>query len=217
MTATIDHDRPTLGESYGIATTSSHLEMKPERRGDVDIIAAAGLLPEFLGVMLLRLSTEFDRAKSQVRVGAEMNPAEQLFVLQKLKSLRSTKDALGRYAEWRATKEAFMAPPRTVALLTGRTLVAFLNPACPHCEGRGFNGGGRHEQSGPQVLCRACRNTGLQRHSIGRGDAEATFVDGLLSHMTTQMENAANGIHRNRDTVDAAKAAIQEALRSEPR
>lgn len=212
--AAIEDDKPTVAERYANATESTDLQLRPRSRGAADMLIAAGLMPEFLGIVLLRLVSEFERSRAHVRCGNQpLNHAEQVLVLGRLRTLRLAKQSLGRYAEWRATKEAFMASPEEVAKITGRALVAFLNPKCPACEGRGFNGGGRHEQTGTQMLCRACRGSGQQRQAIGRSNDEIAFVGLLLKHMDEAMDNASRGIASNRTVVEEAKQAIDEELR----
>ena len=63
--ATADDLRVTLAERYGIATTTSNLRVG-EKRGDADLILAAGLQPNHLGVQLLRLQGEFDGIKAEL-------------------------------------------------------------------------------------------------------------------------------------------------------
>lgn len=62
----MNDDRPTLGERYSSATESSNLKLG-ERRGDVDIIIAAGLVPDTLGSTLYRLQVEYDCVRSEHR------------------------------------------------------------------------------------------------------------------------------------------------------
>ena len=63
--ATADDLRVTLAERYGIATTTSNLRVG-EKRGDADLILAAGLQPNHLGVQLLRLQGEYDGVKAEL-------------------------------------------------------------------------------------------------------------------------------------------------------
>ena len=207
-------DKPTTPERYGHATRATRLRLTTERRGDADTLIAAGLLPEFLGALLLRLQEEFETARSRVSRRQALSLTEQLLVLSALKSLRETKDALGRWAEWRATKDAVMLTSAEVAILCGRALNAYLNPICPHCEGRGFNGGGRGEHTGPKMICRACAGSGKTLDSVGRGEVELAFVKRILGHMDESVANASRGIRRNRPAVDTAKAVVEDEVRN---
>lgn len=64
-------DRPTIDERYGRATRSSHLEVLPEQRCDVDYIVAAGWTADTLGVALFRLRSEWDGARGEHRLALE--------------------------------------------------------------------------------------------------------------------------------------------------
>jgi len=75
---TID-DRPTLPEQYTRAMSSSHLQVVELRRGDIDIIVAAGFIGNVpdpgtgdkdwkrhrLGALLFRLAMEYDAARGE--------------------------------------------------------------------------------------------------------------------------------------------------------
>lgn len=74
---TVEDTRVTVGESYGLATHASNLRVQ-EKRGDADMIMAAGMVAgpaggHDLGVLLLRLHSEFDSARAALmRVDHEM-------------------------------------------------------------------------------------------------------------------------------------------------
>lgn len=180
-------EAPTIGECYSRATESSDLRPK-EGRCDIDYLIAAGWAGNRLGSMLYRLRSEFDQVRSEVRPTQALNLTERYLVLSRLTSLRMTKEALGELAVQHATRMRFDRPDKDVLVIAGRCLEVFLDPLCGHCDGRGFSGGGRHEQSGPQVICRPCGGSGRRRNTIGRDDAERRF-GGLLF---TEMQRAAD-------------------------
>ena len=127
---------------------------------------------------------------------------ERALILSHLSGLHSTKAALGRHAVVLATKTRFMRPNRDALILAGRVLDVFLNPNCPHCSGRMFTGGGRHEDSGPQVICRPCGGTGKRRGALGKDDEERRFAGGLLSDIeqkASQFEQQVARHMRERD------------------
>jgi hypothetical protein len=101
-----------------------------------------------------------------------------------LKTLQSTADALGEFANWHATKTAFMEPPAAVNGLASRALRLWLDATCPACQGRGFNGG----FNGPKVLCPTCSATGRAHHSLNRREPHAAFVRSLLAQMDRKVE-----------------------------
>lgn len=180
------HDRideaPTIGERYSRATESSDLRAK-EGRCDVDYMIAAGWVGDRLGTMLYRLRSEFDQVRAEIRPSAPLNVTERVLVLSRLGSLSATKAAVGALAVQQATRKRFMRPDADALVLAGRCLDVFLDPLCGHCDGRGFSGGGRHEHSGAQVLCRPCGGSGRRRHTIGRDDEERNFGAFLLSEL----------------------------------
>jgi hypothetical protein len=180
-------DRPGVGERYSSAMESSNLRAEADSRGDVDLLIAAGWVPDMLGASLYRLAVEFDLVRMDLRHGKNQNQTERWLVLSQLKSLRSTREELFAWACIEATKRSFMEPDGTVRILVGQALDIHLDPTCHHCEGRGFTGGGRHEQSGPQAICRPCRGTGSRRSHIGKTADQIDFAAHMLASMSEKM------------------------------
>ncbi len=96
----LSEDRPTLGERYSSACESSNLKLSERRRGDVDMVIAAGLVREGLAATLYRLQVEYDgvranhqAAQHRVRALEQMAGAE-----------RGECDETGETAEQRAEK-----------------------------------------------------------------------------------------------------------------
>lgn len=271
----------TLRERYSRAMSSSHLQLNANRRGDIDVIMAAGsvampdarrdedkrtgysVLP--LSSLLLRLMAEYDEVRGpravarrnfeaadtrenarafaadivaregnrRRRVGeAQMTPDElrecmvkaaeaqrdqtahnakmaHAFVLMRLQSLASTKQAFGEWAMSMAIRRRFMdvgplpvVDPeksslvaawrkgkaeqfRVVAALAGRILDLVLDPNCYRCEGRGFNGG--YSQN-PQRICNdlrkgGCGGSGRRSTQIGKSKEEDDFAAYLLTEI----------------------------------
>ncbi len=177
-----------VGERYSAAIESSNLRVKAEEKGDVDLLIAAGWAPDTLGAMLYRLATEFDTVRADVRRGA-LSPVERFLILGRLKSLPAARDEIGIWACIEATRQRFMQPDSAVRVLVGRVIDVHLDPTCHVCEGRGFNGGGRHEHTGPQIICRACRGSGLRRDSVGKTEEERRFARFLLAEMAMRMQS----------------------------
>jgi hypothetical protein len=189
-------DRPTTGERYSSAMESSNLKADADRRGDVDLMIAAGWVPDTLGAMLYRLAVEFDSVRGNLRMGKTLAAIDRFEIVGRLKSLCAVRDELGRLACVRATKVRFMHPDAEVLLLVGRVLDVFLDPICTPCSGRGFTGGGRHEESGPQIICRGCRGTGHRRDNLGRQQDEKDFAADLLADMQARMEGVERMMQR---------------------
>ena len=177
-------DPPTIGERYSSAMESSDLRVRAERRGDVDSLIAAGWTGEGLGTMLYRLLVEFDSVRGQIGP-ALLSPINRLSVLDRLKSLRPTHAVLRVFAIEQAERKRFHRADRIVWFLVDRTLGVFLDPLCPHCGGRGFNGGSHRGE--PQVLCRPCRGVGNRLSDIGRDDEERAFATHLLIQFDVEL------------------------------
>lgn len=184
-------ERPSVAERYASAIESSNLRVA-ETRCDTDFLMAAGWSADDLGASLFRLRSEFDGAKSECRGQGATALVDQVLMLSKLKSLPSTKAMLGRFAVTLATRIHFMQPDSAVAVLTGRALQAYLDPTCPHCEGRGKNGG----YGEPEVICRSCRGSGQKAVNIGRDDEERRFVATLLAEMDRKASSAEQSMAR---------------------
>jgi hypothetical protein len=172
-------DRPTIGERYRRATQSSDLRVESRRVGDADLLIAAGWA-DSLGIMLYRLASEYDQVAAELRKAAGNDETAAVLILMHLKSLHSTKQALGRHAISMATRWKFMKDDKTVLQLTGRALKAWLDPNCHKCEGRGKNGG---YDGKPVAICRACGGSGKSRSGLGESSDERFFIARLLADM----------------------------------
>lgn len=69
-------EAPTTEERYARASTSSHLKLRLDAPGDVDVITAAGLAPG-IGAILLRLRREFDALRRPM-LAARLNLAQRI-------------------------------------------------------------------------------------------------------------------------------------------
>ena len=178
-----DDSPVSIAERYTVATGARSLVMRERGSGQVDVLIAAGWAGDGIGVSLMRLRAEFDAAMSSVRGTANGSPTERGLALMQVRSLTGVKAKLGEMARRQATSSGFRGTERDVNHITGRCLDVFLSPTCPACEGRGFNGGGRHEQTGAPVLCVPCKGTGRRDQAIGRNAAEREFARHMLALM----------------------------------
>jgi hypothetical protein len=110
----------------------------------------------------------------------------QALILIRLKTLKSTKEALGRYVLIQANRHRFMRPDHEVAALAGLVLDAFLDPTCHHCTGLGFTGG----YGGPTTPCRPCHQTGERRENIGKDEQSRQFAKFLLVRLDNLVDVA---------------------------
>lgn len=119
---------------------------------------------------------------------------ERLLALIEMKTLRESRQALGEYAQWLATKERFMEPPAVVDKLAGRVLDVFLDPTCHTCSGTGQIGSGYQNET--MRTCDTCGGSGHRRDSIGNGPRARWFAFVLLGNMQREVAHAAAGIGR---------------------
>ena len=120
---------------------------------------------------------------------------ERALALSRLKTLPETKRALFRFADQQATRQRFMEPSKSVALIVGQVLDVYLNPHCSVCSGRGFNGGAHRGDK--QQVCRPCRGTGHRKDAVGKSPGQALFARYLLSEMDRMLATAAAGMKRS--------------------
>jgi hypothetical protein len=113
-------ERPSIGEQYSSATESSNLKLG-ERRGDVDVIIAAGLVPDTLASTLYRLLVEYDGVRA-VHIAAEnrMRSMERMAPKEEGEDDETGKSAAERTVEMlnAAEREARTAHVLILAQLT---------------------------------------------------------------------------------------------------
>lgn len=181
-------DKPTLAERYGRAINSSDLRVRELRQSDADVLIAAGWTRE-LGTLLYRLAAEYDQVKGDVLKTAANDQTGVLLILMNLKTLNPAKEAIARYALEMATKRRFSLDDKTVTTIAGHCLIAWLDPICHGCGGRGFNGGynGRVHS-----ICRACKGTGKHIERAIESAEQRAFAAQMKSEMK-RMFNVADG------------------------
>lgn len=113
------------------------------------------------------------------QAGTQAATTERALILSRLKSMRGTREAVDRYALQRATRVWINPAEFVVRKIAGRALEAWLDDGCPHCEGRGFNGG----FGVPLVLCAECGGTGRHRPRLHHSDDGHAFGRLLLCEM----------------------------------
>lgn len=145
--------------------------------------------------------------------------SDRALLLNRLQSLRPAVIALAAYAIGQATRQRFMRPDDDVLALCAGVMDLWLDPICPACEGRGFNGG--HLK--PRVMCTACAGSRLRMVRLGfdaRDKEGHEFGRYLLARMDAKTEKVGRDIARfirrwgngTGDFDAAAHAALQERL-----
>lgn len=191
--APIDAARRWVGERMSYANALRELAKREQEKGPSRARLMFEAADEAQTCALASLKTEF------------------MLALSAMATLREARERLGAFAYALAAHRRVNLTAEVVAQLAGRTLDAFLEPNCHHCDGRGFSGGGRHEQTGPQLICKPCRGTGTRRVDIGRDAAERRFASHLMMSMDAQMYEVQRAIGRNRRLVTGAKELIARA------
>lgn len=124
------------------------------------------------------------------------------FIMAQLKSLDGARRKFWMFAKAEADRRREMISSADLQKLVGRVLDAWMDPLCPLCSGRGFNGGGRHEETGPQIICKPCRGTGGREHNVGRTEQEVAFAAHLLARISEQINCAEVSMRRKLSVSD---------------
>lgn len=199
-------DRPTMGERYIAAVESSNLKLG-ERRGAVDTVIAAGLVPG-LGPRLWRLIEEYVRLDKTLKVSQPSadGKTHRAFIYLNLPGLYEIKFQLLDIALELARRRRYDIDDDDIRKIVGRCIESFLDDICGHCNGAGVIG----QYGGPQPICRPCQGEGRRSVNIGQGPLEASFAKALLAAMDGIMSTAEVDMKSNRRAVDEAKKWIEE-------
>lgn len=164
-------DKPSIEETYSRAGNTSNLTVEADRRGDADVLIAAGMVgaSKSLGMALLRLHSEYDGA-SRLREGAS-----RLDVAMLAARLRGLPGVVGAVTERAAVWG--MEQPKDKALAV---VLWWLDKQCRRCTGRMFEPiPGTPALSA--IRCRACNGTGEAHlpHG-GEGRKLANYIEASL-------------------------------------
>lgn len=116
-----------------------------------------------------------------------------------LKTLSGARQALHVYAIALGARSKFY-DTESVRLITGRALQLWLDPNCPHCEGRGFV-----KQIGePQRWCQECARTGKRINGnpgfrLAKSEAGHQFGRALLCEMDRKAEQVMKAMRMRLD------------------
>lgn len=134
-----------------------------------------------------------------------------------LKTLPATRVAVHGFARIHAIRSRFMVPKfpdqerrriEVVSHVAGRSLDVWIDPACPHCAGRGFNGGYRE----PVVICDACDGT-TNRISGRRGErlGPTHFAHEFGLSLVDELERKADKVARAMRRFMAMQAPTEDS------
>lgn len=136
-------DFRTVDEAYSSAGNADDLTVKADRRGEADVLIAAGLTPGLLGSALLRLHSEWDGAAKP----RKLTETDARLLFGALKTLPKVIEAVGTWAAKRGYSEPYE--------LAGGAVAYWLDDGCNACQGRGFD-----VIPGTPTLGAACKRCG---------------------------------------------------------
>jgi len=165
-------DAMTIDERYTTATHTSNMRVQADKRGDADLMIAAGWSPSRIGSALLRLHSEWDGAEHPVK-GAATYQHEFKLLLGKLKILPDVREQLTLQADkWGMDKPGHVA---------ASVLMWWLDRVCPVCHGRQFEGIDNTPMLS-KIVCPVCRGSGEREFPCGDdGRRLAVFIDDCLA------------------------------------
>lgn len=181
--------------------TSAQMQLAAELRAQLDHEEDAGR------------RAKLETTANQIREAAKASlRTEFILVLGTMQTLREARYAIGGFAIDMARRKRTALTDEDVRRLAGRVLDAFLDPLCHYCDGRGFSGGGRHEQSGPMNPCKPCKASGGRRDDIGRNDAERILAGQMLMQMDAELSQIHAGIAAGLRNMRSVKESVIDAL-----
>jgi hypothetical protein len=202
-------ERPDVIEKYECATSTSNLRINTRDGSPVtpaDVILAAGMSDSRLGMMLLRLHSEWDSSAKPRKVTPEGIKALSLAIRDaqgRPDMQRARREAAAWYAsELRLLAQSLKSRAGVIEQLTlwgamkgigGDTVSAavhyWLNSVCGDCGGHGF-----HKSEGHPSLssrrCGTCHGTGV----LDRPKMDGTVK--LLDHIDYALQMARNSLKR---------------------
>ena len=195
---------PGIDERYQRATSTSNLRVEADRSGAGDVIIAAGMSDSRLGMLLLRLHSEWDGAAKPRRVSAAQIKALGLTMPDdkgRPDVLRARREAAAWYAgELRLLAQSLKSRSAALeqlslwaslkgipATVVGQALHHWLDHICPACDGHGL----RRVPDQPALSARRCHDC--------HGTGEVTRPDGstrVLNHIDYVLGVARNSLQR---------------------
>jgi len=184
MATVIKEDKPGIEERYLTATNTSDLTFDAARSSQADVIGAAGMVRNRLGMALWHLQSAWDKAdKPAKRSAAEI--AKRAAEIPDKKGRPDLKRAQAEALVWHAGAMRALAqsmPGRSAALgllkewatfygvdhdLLSPALFHFLAPRCPVCEGTRRVHHGYGKPGATEKTCDHCKGIGDWPRPLG--------------------------------------------------
>jgi len=211
----LNDEKRCVEETYTSAGNSSDLRVEAEVRSDADVLIAAGWSPTRVGMALLRLHSEWDKAekprrpapgaitllaatmpaglKEAERVNMARRQAHDWYMdemaklVNKLKSLPAVRAQLTAYVpKWGIAEAAFKVPA---------VIAYWLDQTCPQCHGLKYQ-----TIPGAPTLsnraCKACGGVGVAPIPHGHeGRRVANYMDDCVSRAQSSLKRRLRGFH----------------------
>ena len=187
----LNDERRGVEEAYTSASTSSNLRVEADKRGDADVIIAAGWNQSRIGGALLRLHTEFDSSeKPRMAAAEQFTPAGKTTKEQRAHAARQAHAFNLHETGLLLGKLKALPDVRTQTTLQlvkwgvaeaetkGMQVIRWwLQQNCPTCNGTKFQVvPGTHRHNGK--ACATCGGTGLREIPNGQeGRRVANWMD----------------------------------------
>jgi len=208
-------DKRCVEEAYTSAGNSSDLRVQGDTTSDADLMIAAGWSPSRVGMALLRLHSEWDKAEkprrptvAAIETLADAMPralqraertamarrqandwymAEMAKLVGKLTSLPSVRVQLTSYVPRWGIVEASAKVPAIIAY--------WLDQTCPHCHGCKVVAVPGHRAANTKA-CKACGGTGIAPVPHGQdGRRVANYMDDCVSRARQSLKNRLRKFH----------------------
>lgn len=164
-TATQELEQMSTEERYTSAIPASSLKFEAHKQGQADVIAAAGMSRSRVGAALMRLHTEWDRARNDRPGRADkLSTNEAAIFMNRLKTLREVRVELtAQLVRWKIVDPADKAPA---------VILWWLDQNCHACHGTKLAATGRGS------ICKVCKGTGKARIPHGEeGKRLANYIN----------------------------------------
>ena len=196
----LNDEARTVEESYTSATNSSDLRVEADRRGDADVLIAAGWSMSRIGSALLRLHSEFDAVAHPrlatpaqfTSAGADHDARSAGARAAHAHNVHETALMLGRLKAMPCVREQLTIQALKWNIADGQEVAAklvqwWLSQVCPACNGTKYEqvaGTGRLSAK----ACKSCRGSGLAPIPCGdAGRRLANFMDDCLQRGRASM------------------------------
>ena len=155
----------TIEDAYASAQTASNLRMNMESRTPIDVVLAIAISKNRLGSAIMRLHTEWDRVRGDVRKTPSDASALECVAHIDVDTFMSSRlrEVSQSLPSWRIVEQSLVRRCQEADIAHASSVVRsalfyFLNPTCEHCHGTGVDV--RH---GRDDECKACKGTGRRR------------------------------------------------------